>query len=97
MSTQTAQATTPVTETQPVATATVVAQPQGKKSKITDSIVSTLKGLGEGETMTIADLSAKMTSVKRETLQATLSQMVKAKRVEKVVTGKRQPGYRAVK
>lgn len=96
----TATATTATTEGAAPAVTTVTATsatPAAKKAKITDSIVATLRSLEEGQTMTISELSDKMGGVKRETLQATLSQMVKAKRVEKVVTGKRQPGYKAAK
>ena len=104
MSTQTAPqstapATTPATTeaSAPVTAVTTASATPAKKQKITDTIVSTLRSLEEGQTMTIAELAEKMGGVKRETLQATLSQMVKAKRVEKVVTGKRQPGYKAAK
>ena len=100
MSTQPATQSVPATSTPAEAQATATtaqATAPAKKQKITDTIVTTLRGLEEGQTMTIAELSTKMGNVKRETLQATLSQMVKAKRVEKVVTGKRQPGYKAAK
>lgn len=99
MSTQTVpQVQSATTETAPVtATTTTATATSTKKPKITDSIVATLRGLEEGQTMTITELAVKLPETKRETLQATLSQMVKAKRVEKVVTGKRQPGYKATK
>lgn len=99
MSTQTVpQVQSATTETAPVtATTTTATATSTKKPKITDSIVATLRGLEEGQTMTITELAVKLPETKRETLQATLSQMVKAKRVEKVVTGKRQPGYKAAK
>lgn len=82
---------------QPVQETTAPAAATAKRQKMTDRIVATLRGLEENQLLTIAELSAKMSDVKRETLQATLSQLVKAKRVEKVTTGKRQPGYKATK
>lgn len=88
--TQTQGATAQTTET----TATTTT-PAVKKGKITDTIVSTLQQLPEGQVMTIAELSEKVPHVKRATLQATLSQMVGKNRVVKVVTGNRQPGYKA--
>jgi len=66
-----------------------------KKSKITDTIVSILQQLPDGQLMTISEISQRMPHVKRQTLQATLSQMV-GKRVVKVATGLRQPGYKAM-
>lgn len=101
MSTQPATQSVPVStqesSAQAATTGTPAVSASAKKQKITDTIVSTLRKLEEGQTMTISELSAHMGGVKRETLQATLSQMVKAKRVEKVTTGKRQPGYKAAK
>lgn len=85
--TQGAQAQTTEQTTTPTTTV--------KKGKITDTIVSTLQQLPEGQVMTIAELSEKIPQVKRATLQATLSQMVGKNRVVKVVTGNRQPGYKA--
>lgn len=102
MSTQPATQSAPVSTQESSAQAATTGTPaassaSAKKQKITDTIVSTLRKLEDGQTMTISELSAHMGGVKRETLQATLSQMVKAKRVEKVTTGKRQPGYKAAK
>lgn len=94
MSTNTAtQAAVAAPETQTAVAETATA----KKSKITDSIVNHLKTLPEDQVMTITELSEKIPGVKRDTLQVTLSQMVKSGRVEKVKTGKRQPGYKAKK
>lgn len=90
MSTQTA----PQTAGTPAQTVAAPEASVAKKGKITDRVVSNLRTLGEGQTMTISELGAKMPEIKRQTLQATLSQMVKAGRVEKVKTGKRQPGYK---
>lgn len=89
MSTQTAQAgNTETTSTAPV-----------KRQKITERIVAHLKKSvaekGEKEGLQkISDLYSAMSDVERGTLQATLSQLVKAGKVEKVKTGERQPSYR---
>lgn len=94
MSTNTATQAAVAPETQ---TAVAETTAPAKKSKITDSIVNHLKTLPEDQVMTITELSEKIPGVKRDTLQVTLSQMVKSGRVEKVKTGKRQPGYKAKK
>jgi len=95
--TQPASVFTQESSEQTAITVSPATSPEAKKIKITDTIVAVLLKLEEGQTMSILDLSSQMSQIKRETLQATLSQMVKTKRVEKVITGKRQPGYKAAK
>lgn len=103
MSTQTATsqaASTATVSTEAVAQPQTVetsqsATPSVKKEKLTNRIVDTLKALNEGETLKISEISDRLPDVKKETLQATLSQLV-GKRVEKVPNGTRQPGYKAI-
>ena len=91
---QTAATEATTTATKAPVTATASTTP-AKRQKITDRIVASLRGLEETQVMTVSELYAKMSDVGEKTLQATLSQLVKAGRVVKVKTGKRQPGYKA--
>lgn len=97
MSTQTATQTVaqPSQSAESTQGSTVTPTAPAKRQKITDRIVSNLRTLEDGQTLTISELYMRMSDVGEKTLQATLSQLVKAGRVEKVKTGKRQPGYKA--
>lgn len=101
MSTQTVPQSSQATsqETAPATTAAVAKKE--KKQKMTDAVVATLRALPEGQLMTIEEVEnavkAKMPGLKGGSFQSTLSQLVKANRVEKVKTGKRMPGYKATK
>jgi len=65
-----------------------------KRQKITDRVVQVLKTLPENATMTRSEINAQMPEVSDKTLQPTLSTLVRSKRIEKVKTGRRQPGYK---
>jgi predicted transcriptional regulator of viral defense system len=77
---------------------TTTAAPPVKKQKITDRIVSLLTASTESDQlMTVSEIYTHLAEVSKGTVQATLSQLVKAGRVSLVKTGKRQPGYKVEK
>lgn len=77
--------------------ATTATASGAKKEKLTARITAVLSACAPGATLNVSEIQTQLGATddkSRNVVQSTLSQLVKKGRVEKVTTGRRQPGYR---